>query len=403
MANIKDVAERAGVSVATVSRVLNGLSPVAATRDRVLAAVAELGYRPNNVARALRTARTGALGLLIGDLTNPFFTELADAVEVEARSLGYSLVIGNAGESPQQQDDHIRTLIDRRIDGLLVSSAGTGSPVLREVAAAGTPLVLLDRAVDGLDVPCVRADGRAALADLAAHFAALGRRRPAIIVAPAGTRTGADRLRFFREALRPYGIELPDERVGATPDLQHTGGRRVMRGFLDLPEPPDAVLATDNLMALGAMDEIRARGLRVPDDVALVVYDDVPWFRHTDPPLTAIAQPTRELGRAAVHTLLERIEGRPAESVLLPARLVPRHSCGEPAPAHEARAPEPVDAPRAPVPADERHEPVPEHAPHAPQPADDPRTTDDSDTDTDSHSHSHSHSDTDTHNERGSA
>ncbi|MFI8995003.1 LacI family DNA-binding transcriptional regulator [Streptomyces sp. NPDC053542] len=356
MANIKDVAERAGVSVATVSRVLNGHSPVAATRDRVLAAVEELGYRPNNVARALRTARTGALGLLIGDLTNPFFTELADAVEDEARSLGYSLVIGNAGESPQQQDDHIRTLIDRRIDGLLVSSAGTGSPVLRETAAAGTPLVLLDRAVDGLDVPCVRADGRAALADLAAHFAALGRRRPAIIVAPAGTRTGADRLRFFREALRPYGIELPDERVGATPDLQPTGGRRVMRGFLDLPEPPDAVLATDNLMALGAMDEIRARGLRVPDDVALVGYDDVPWFRHTDPPLTAIAQPTRELGRAAVHTLLARIEGRPAESVLLPARLVPRRSCGEPEPAGH-----------------------------------DPLTTDDSDTDSD------------THNERGSA
>ncbi|MEU7482529.1 LacI family DNA-binding transcriptional regulator [Streptomyces sp. NPDC042319] len=341
MANIKDVAERAGVSVATVSRVLNGNSPVAATRDRVLAAVAELGYRPNNVARALRTARTGALGLIISDLTNPFFTELADAVEVEARSLDYSLVIGNAGESPQQQDDHIRTLVDRRIDGLLVTSAGTGSPVLREVAAAGTPLVLLDRAVDGLDVPCVRADGRDALVDLAAHLAALGRRRPAIIVAPAGTRTGADRLRSFREALRPYGIELPDERVGSTPDLQHTGGRRVMRGFLDLPEPPDAVLATDNLMALGAMDELRARGLRVPDDVALVVYDDVPWFAHTDPPLTAIAQPTRELGRAAVHTLLARIEGRPAESVLLPARLVPRRSCGEPDETLRPRATEP--------------------------------------------------------------
>lgn len=329
MANIKDVAERAGVSVATVSRVLNGHSPVAETRERVLAAVRELGYRPNNVARALRTARTGTLGLIIGDLTNPFFTELADAVEDEARSLGYSLIIGNAGERPDQQDDHIRTLLDRRIDGLLVSSAGTGSPMLDEVVASGTPLVLLDRIVPGVDAPCVRADGREALTDLAAHLAALGRRRPAIIVAPAGTPTGDERLRLFRTALAAHGIALPDECVGSTPDLQHTGGRAVMRAFLDLPEPPDAVLATDNLMALGAMDELRARGLRIPEDMALVVYDEVPWFRHADPPLTVIAQPTRELGRAAVHTLLARIEGRDAGSVLLPARLVARSSCGE--------------------------------------------------------------------------
>ncbi|MFD8543920.1 LacI family DNA-binding transcriptional regulator [Streptomyces sp. NPDC059649] len=331
MANIKDVAERAGVSVATVSRALNGHSPVAETRDRVLAAVRELGYRPNNVARALRTARTGALGLIISDLTNPFFTELADAVEDAARSLGYSLVIGNAGERPEQQDDYIRTLLDRRIDGLLVSSAGTGSAMLREVVASGTPLVLLDRSVPGIDAPCVRADGRAALTELAGHLAALGRRRPAIIVAPAGTPTGDERLAHFRTALAGHGIPLPDERVGATPDLQPAGGRQVMRGFLDLTEPPDVVLATDNLMALGALDELRARGLRVPDDMALVVYDDVPWFAHTDPPLTAIAQPTRELGRAAVRALLTRIEGHPAESVLLPARLLPRRSCGEPA------------------------------------------------------------------------
>ncbi|MCZ0973275.1 substrate-binding domain-containing protein [Streptomyces albulus] len=329
MANIKDVAERAGVSVATVSRVLNGNSPVAETRERVLAAVKELGYRPNNVARALRTARTGTLGLVISDLTNPFFTELADAVEDAARGLGYSLVIGNAGERPAQQDDYIRTLLDRRIDGLLVSSAGTGSAMLGEVVASGTPLVLLDRTVPGIDAPCVRADGRAALTDLAAHLAALGRRRPrSSSPRPAphrrrapGTlphRPGRPRHRPARQARRCH------------PDLQPSGGRRVMRDFLDLPEPPDAVLATDNLMALGAMDELRARGLRVPDDVALVVYDDVPWFAHTDPPLTAIAQPTRDLGRAAVQTLLARIEGRPAPDVLLPAHLVPRRSCGEP-------------------------------------------------------------------------
>ncbi|MFI1252785.1 LacI family DNA-binding transcriptional regulator [Streptomyces netropsis] len=338
MANIKDVAERAGVSVATVSRVLNGRSPVAETRERVLAAVHELGYRPNVVARSLRTARTRTLGLVISDLRNPFFTELADAVEQEARRLGYSLIIGNAGESPQQQDDYIRTLLDRRIDGLMVSSAGTGSEMLGEVVASDTPLVLLDRTVPGIAAPCVRAAGGAALTDLAAHLAALGRHRPAVIVAPAGTPIGDERLELFATALAAHGIALPAERIGSSPDLGPGGGRRVMRELLDLPEPPDAVLATDNLMALGALDEVRARGLRVPDDVALVAFDDVPWFAHTDPPLTAIAQPTRDLGRAAVHALLERIEGRPAESVLLPARLVVRRSCGEgpthPGPSH---------------------------------------------------------------------
>ncbi|GAA0472521.1 LacI family DNA-binding transcriptional regulator [Streptomyces sp. NPDC046215] len=330
MANIKDVAERAGVSVATVSRVLNGRSPVATTRDRVLAAVAELGYRPNVVARSLRTARTRTLGLVISDLRNPFFTELADAVEQEARALRYSLIIGNAGESPEQQDDHIRTLLDRRIDGLLVSSAGTGSAMLAEAVASGTPLVLLDRAVPGVAAPCVRAEGREALTALAAHLAALGRRRPAVIVAPAGTPVGDERLELFRAALAGHGIALPAERTGSSPDLSPAGGRHVMASLLNLPEPPDAVLATDNLMALGALDEVRAQGLSIPADVALVAFDDVPWFAHTDPPLTAIAQPTRALGRAAVHALLERIEGRPAGSVLLPARLVTRRSCGEP-------------------------------------------------------------------------
>ncbi|MEU1309571.1 LacI family DNA-binding transcriptional regulator [Streptomyces cinnamoneus] len=330
MTNIKDVAERAGVSVATVSRVLNGRSPVTETRERVLAAVAELGYRPNVVARALRTARTRTLGLVISDLRNPFFTELADAVEQEARRLGYSLIIGNAGESPERQDDYIRTLLDRRIDGLMVSSAGTGSAMLGDVVASDTPLVLLDRAVPGVAAPCVRAEGREALTELAAHLAALGRRRPAVIVAPAGTPTGDERLDLFRTALAGHGIELPPERIAESPDPSPAGGRRMMRALLDLPEAPDAVLATDNLMALGAWDEIRDRGLRVPADLALVAFDDVAWFAHLDPPLTAIAQPTRELGRAAVHALLERIEGRPADSVLLPARLVRRRSCGEP-------------------------------------------------------------------------
>ncbi|MFF4140468.1 LacI family DNA-binding transcriptional regulator [Streptomyces sp. NPDC001698] len=330
MASIKDVAAAAGVSVATVSRVLNEHPSVSAdARTRVLASVEALGYRPNAVARSLRTHRTRTLGLVISDVLNPYFTALARSVEEEARALGYSVIIGNADERPGLQDHHVRTLLDRRIDGLLVSPTDGGSPLMLDAARAGTPIVFVDRWIEGVDVPVVRSDGRAAVRDLVAHLYGLGHRRLAIIAGPAATTTGRERVEAFREALAAHGLPLPDAYVGQG-DFRAGSGQRVTEGFLGLPEPPEAVFTADNLMALGALDAIRARGLRVPDDIALAAFDDIPWFPHTDPPITAIAQPTGELGRAAVRALVDRIAGRPARSVTLPARLVVRRSCGEP-------------------------------------------------------------------------
>ncbi|MET8744219.1 MULTISPECIES: LacI family DNA-binding transcriptional regulator [unclassified Streptomyces] len=331
MTSIKDVAAQAGVSVATVSRVLNShpsVSPDA--RTRVLAAVDALGYRPNAVARSLRTDQTRTLGLVISDVLNPYFTELARFVEEEARALGYSVIIGNADERPELQDHHVRTLLDRRIDGLLVSPADGDSPLMADVARAGTPMVFVDRWMPGVDVPVVRADGRHAIRDLVAHLYALGRRRLAIIAGPAATTTGDERVEAFREALRAHELGLPEVYIGQG-DFQADSGRRVTERFLALPEPPETVFAADNLMALGALDAIRAAGLRVPQDIGLAAFDDIPWFVHTDPPITAIAQPTGELGRAAVRALVDIVEGRSPQSVTLPARLVVRRSCGEPA------------------------------------------------------------------------
>ncbi|MCX4735974.1 LacI family DNA-binding transcriptional regulator [Streptomyces sp. NBC_01363] len=331
MTSIKDVAAQAGVSVATVSRVLNShpsVSPDA--RTRVLAAVDALGYRPNAVARSLRTDQTRTLGLVISDVLNPYFTELARFVEEEARALGYSVIIGNADERPELQDHHVRTLLDRRIDGLLVSPADGDSPLMAEVARDGTPMVFVDRWMPGVDVPVVRADGRRAIRDLVAHLHALGRRRLAIIAGPAATTTGNERVEAFREALCAYELTLPDVYIGQG-DFQADSGRRVTERFLALPEPPEVVFAADNLMALGALDAIRAAGLRVPQDIGLAAFDDIPWFVHTDPPITAIAQPTGDLGRAAVRALVDIVEGRSPQSVTLPARLVVRRSCGEPA------------------------------------------------------------------------
>ena len=231
MASIKDVAAAAGVSVATVSRVLNdhpSVSPDA--RARVLAAVDALGYRPNAVARSLRTAQTRTLGLVISDVLNPYFTELARSVEEEARALGYSVIIGNADERPDLQDHHVRTLLDRRIDGLLVSPTDGGSPLMLDAARAGTPMVFVDRWIPGLDVPVVRADGRAAVRDLVAHLHALGHRRLAIIAGPAATTTGSERVEAFREALAAYGIAAARRlhRAGRLPGGQRPPGDRAL-------------------------------------------------------------------------------------------------------------------------------------------------------------------------------
>ena len=328
MASIKDVAAEAGVSVATVSRVLNSHPSVSpAARARVIAAIESLGYRPNAVARSLRTDQTRTLGLVISDVLNPYFTALARSVEEAARALGYSVIIGNADERPELQDHHVRTLLDRRIDGLLVSPTDGGSPLILDAARSGTPMVFVDRWIPGVDVPVVRADGREAVRDLVAHLHGLGHRRLAIIAGPAATTTGSERVEAFREALAAYGLELPDAYIGQG-DFQADSGRRATESFLALPEPPQVIFA-DNLMALGALDAIRAHGLRVPHDIGLAAFDDIPWFVHTDPPITAIAQPTGDLGRAAVRALADRIEGRRPQSVTLPARLVVRRSCGE--------------------------------------------------------------------------
>ncbi|MFC9940949.1 LacI family DNA-binding transcriptional regulator [Nocardiopsis alba] len=332
MVGIKDVAEAAGLSVATVSRALNGNPSVSdAARERVLAAADALGYRPNVVARSLRTHRTGTIGLVISDVLNPYFTELARSVEEEARALGYSVIIGNADERADLEDHHVRNLLERRIDGLLVSPADGHSPRTLEAASGPTPVVFVDRWIPGVDVPVVRSDGRGAIRDLVDHLCSLGHRRLAIITGPTATTTGRERVDAFRETLAAHGIPLPESYIGRG-DFQVESGRLATERFLDLPERPDVVFATDNLMALGALDAIGERGLRVPHDIGLAAFDDIPWFSHTDPPITTISQPTAELGRVAVRALADLVEGGTASSTVLPAHLVVRRSCGEPDP-----------------------------------------------------------------------
>lgn len=326
---MREVAQRAGVSTATVSRALSGSATISdAVRERIMAAVQEVGYRPNAVARALRVTGTRTIGLVISDLLNPFFTELARAVEDEARANGYTCMIGNADERPDRLDHYVATLLERQVDGLLAVPTVDVPPLLRQAVDSGAPVVLIDREVPDLDAPVVRSDNGTAVADLVDHLVALGHERIAIIAGPQELTTGRERLDAFRTALSGHQVDLPAEyvRVG---DFQEASGRTAMAALLDLPQPPSVVFAADNLMVLGALAVLRDRTLRVPEDVGLAAFDDVPWFPYLDPPVTAIAQEVVQMGRLAVRMLLDRINGRPVESVLLPSRLVVRASCGE--------------------------------------------------------------------------
>lgn len=333
MVTIKDVARRAGVSTATVSRVLNEHPSIAQdARQKVHDAIEELGYRPNAIARSLRLTSTSTLGLVLSSIGNPFFAELARAVEAEARANGYAVIIGNADELPAQQDHYVNTLLERRVDGLLVVPTADGSQLVRDSTARGDHVVLVDRDVPHSGAPLIRVDGTGAVHELVDHLVALGHRRLGIIAGPQNTSTARERHTAFRAALRRHGLPCGDDLVRFG-DFTHSSGSRAARQLMALTQPPTAVFAASNPAGVGALEEFHDLGLSVPEDVGLAIFDDLPWFSLLDPPITAIRQPTRRLGRAAVDVLLGQMRGRPVEAPALHAQLVVRQSCGERAPA----------------------------------------------------------------------
>ncbi len=329
MVTIKDVARRAEVSTATVSRVLSGSRGTSADkRDRVLAAADELGFRPNAVARSLRSMGTRTVGLVVSDLLNPFFSELARAVEDTARAADYAVIIGNADEDPAQQDHYVRILLERQVDGLLVVPTVETSPLLREAAGLDHHLVLVDRPAGDVDAPIVLADGTRAIDELVAHFAATGRRHLAFVAGPERAGSSRERLTAFRAAAARHGLDLPDDAV-VHGDFRAGGGREAMVALLAAPQRPDAVLVGNGAMALGALTllaEQGERGVHVPEDVALAVFDDSPWLTLLRPTVTAIEQPTAELGHRAMQMLLARMAGEHVPDERMDCRLILRGS-----------------------------------------------------------------------------
>lgn len=323
---IRDVAAIADVSPATVSRVLNADEHVKPElRERVLAAVSRLDYRPNSQARSLRTQATRVLGLIISDIQNPFFTSLVRGVEDVAQASGYSVVLANSDEDLGKEQQYLRVAAAEAMAGVILSPASSSRTRIGELVQRGIPVVTLDRRI-AADVDSVTVDNVAGARRAVEHLIEAGARRIGHIAGPDDVSTSADRLAGYHEALRAAGIEIDPELV-VRGDYRVDGGRQAAAQLLELPVRPDALFAANNLMLVGTIQAMSERGLQAPQDLLLAGFDEMSWAGFA-PPLTLVEQPTYEIGRLATEILLRRIGGDTvaAEHVVLEASLRVRAS-----------------------------------------------------------------------------
>ncbi|MEV7859422.1 LacI family DNA-binding transcriptional regulator [Streptomyces hirsutus] len=350
MATMTDVARCAGVSVATVSHVLNGTRPVLPhTRQAVLDAVEELGYTPNTLARSLVTARTRSIGLAVSAISNPYFTEILQGVEAAALEYGYSLLIADPHDDPEHERKVVQLLHERRVEGMIVAPSSQPRGLLAYLGRHRVPAVFLDRVVEGsgeggppLDQVC--AENTEPTARLVAHLAGLGHRRIALVAGRPGFSTTAERITGYRHGLAGAGLPF-DARLLVHGDSESAGAERATGALLSLGAPPTALVTGNNAMTIGALRALRARGLSVPGDIALCCFDDFAWADLFSPRLTAIAQPSRDIGARAVRVLLDRLAApdRPARTERLSCAFVHRTSCGCPDPQEPQESQEPQE------------------------------------------------------------
>jgi LacI family transcriptional regulator len=339
MTTMSDVARLAGVSTMTVSRVVNASGYASAeTRARVEAAVVELGYVPNALARQLRSKRAKTVALVVSDISNPFFTTIARGVEDFFVDHGFSVIYCNSDESETEEDHYLRMLIERQVDGILLVPARSSDDSFRLLRAHNVPVVVLDRRIAATDVDSVLCDSEAGACELARHLVDLGHRRIAVLTGRRTVSTSVDRVAGVRRALAEAGLALDDALVHFggfnLGKLNQADGHRMALEVLVAPgERPTAIFCANNFIAFGAIRALREAGLRVPDDMSVVAFDDLPDEWVDDPFLTVVAQPAYEIGHQAATRLLDRISGDRGpggESVVLPFELIIRRSSAPP-------------------------------------------------------------------------
>lgn len=332
---LRDVAHAAGVHPATASRALNPQTRSlvnADTAKRVKRAAERLGYVPNPIARSLKTARSSTIGLVLPDLTNPLFPPIARGVDDELGAAGYSALIVNTDNDPERERKLVSSLRSRNVEGLVVATARLDHPLLEQLRGEGVPMVLVNRRTEDLDIPCVIADDTTGVTMAVKHLADLGHQRIAHIAGPLDTSTGVVRANAFHAAVRDLRLDDDPSLVVEAAYWVEENGAIAMRRLLDAGTEFTAVVAGNDLIALGCYDVFAERGISCPEDVSVVGFNDMPFLDKLRPPLTSVAVPHHQIGVEAARMLLEIINepDRPPRSVLLPVTLVVRGSTAQP-------------------------------------------------------------------------
>lgn len=309
MASMNDVAKRAGVSIATVSRVLNNNGKVNdATRTKILKAIKELKYQPSRVAKRLRSKSISGnlLGVLIPDIQNPFYVDVLEGIEEVAYKNNYALIMCNFSQDEKKEKLYLEILLSEGIDGLIAAPASGEDVQLKKIIKEGLPVVCVDRGLNGTDVDVVLVNNENGAYNAVDYLAKKGYKRIAYISGLPTIPSSKEREKGYRQAILDNRLTIEEELIKYG-DSKLQSGIDLCKGLLDLPKPPDAIFTGNNLITLGALEVIHSRDLSIPEDVAIVGFDDMFWSNSLNPPLTAVKQPAREIGRRAGELLIQRV------------------------------------------------------------------------------------------------
>ncbi|GAB3248228.1 LacI family DNA-binding transcriptional regulator [Chitinimonas naiadis] len=319
MSTMKQVAERAGVSVSSVSHVINNtrfVSPDA--RARIEAAISELSYVPSAVARSLRHDVTHTIGMLLPNSSNPYFAEVLREIEARCFAAGFNLILCNTDDEPSKQASYLRVLVEKRVDGIIVVTAGEDADLHQLLAGLNRPLVLVDREIAGVDSDLVEVDHASGAILATRHLTELGHRRVACIAGPQGLAPSDQRIAGWQQVCREEDLQKGDCPL-LHADFSSQGGYAAMKALLAEPSRPSAVFVANDLMAIGVLCAVHEANLRVPEDLSVIGFDDIELAAFSSPPLSTVAQPKAELGRLTTELLFERIQARretPARRIL---------------------------------------------------------------------------------------
>ncbi len=327
---IKDVAKKAGVSSATVSRVLSNQENVREeVRIRVRQAVEDLRYQPSHVARSFRTNRSRIIGLIVSDIVNPFYTSLVRSIEDAASKNGFAVFLCNTDEDLQKEEIYVDFMIGERVAGVLLSPVCEEKSSVKKLLDTGIPVVCMDRKVKGIETDTVMVDNVSGTYGAVEHLLKLGHHRIGAMVG-SRTTTGREREEGYRKALADYSIPI-DESLLQRGSPKESVGREMTKQLLSLADRPTALFCGNNLLTVGALGEIFSQGLKVPGDIAIAGFDDLEWYSLVEPTITAVRQPIHEYGQSAINLLFSRIDGlsTPKQSIVLSTELFVRCSSGE--------------------------------------------------------------------------